>query len=487
MNSHSPATVGGRRWTLVKLTAVTAVLATTLIACGTDVELAGQQVDDKVPFLGQIEDQWRNDIATTTVSTSDGAHCWLARQKDGKEFDRKAFCGPVRHLGAEQPGVWDVYAFEASVSGDDVSISDIAIDNVGAAFPADRKAYRGDGAEVPKNADQLAAPKPPPVAKGFATKVQPDHSPKILDATRPANGRIIAPGLELTVSEVGRIDQLGGFGDDGIVGPADGEELRAITFAVKNTSESDWDRTTTNTTPIFSIGTPSGKKFLDLSGDNAAGKSLPTESITVVASVPTDQDSQLTVGVAGLDQTISMKTGDRTSKTAAAYYKSTTNVGLGKQFPSQTVTVSEFQAQHTATFTSADVVPFVADRGWAKQGKVWLKLNYSNATFATVGDRKWWWAAPAFQASKSLVLTDDKGHQLPFTGTLPVSVDGYSGGTGEIVAEIPETAKSVRAIYAPAGTFATEAWIPSGEGGPAVRSGSFQFKAFTFTVAIPQG
>ena len=53
MYSHSPATAGGRRWTLTKLAAATAVLATTLVGCGTEVELDGQHVNDKVPFLAQ--------------------------------------------------------------------------------------------------------------------------------------------------------------------------------------------------------------------------------------------------------------------------------------------------------------------------------------------------------------------------------------------------------------------------------------------------
>jgi hypothetical protein len=54
---------------------------------------------------------------------------------------------------------------------------------MGTSFPANRRAYRADGADLPKNADQLAAPKA---------------------------GKIIAPSLQVTVTDVGHVDTIAG-------------------------------------------------------------------------------------------------------------------------------------------------------------------------------------------------------------------------------------------------------------------------------------
>jgi hypothetical protein len=102
------------------------------------------------------------------------------RDKDTDEFDRTAFCGPVRHLEKPDAGVWDSYSFDATVSDKSVTVDNIGLKEMGTSFPASRRAYRADRADLPY-ADQLAAPKA---------------------------GKIIAPNLQVT--DVGHVDTIAG-------------------------------------------------------------------------------------------------------------------------------------------------------------------------------------------------------------------------------------------------------------------------------------
>lgn len=469
--------VAARVGTAALLTAA----AVTLAACSPAIQLDGHEVDSKVPFLSQIEDQWRNDLGAGTVSTADGAHCWLARSEKTKEFDRQAFCGPVRHLETPDAGVWDVYSFEATVSGESVTVDAIALKDTAAKFPSDRQPYRPDGAEIPANADQLAAPKAPPLDRGHVSRAGAEQNIEVKDRAKPKDGRLIAPNLEVAVTEVGRVDTI--TTDSGIMGPAEGEELRTITVSLK--PEATWSSgQKIDTTPAFSVQTAAGKKALELTGEGFGSGTLPKDPVTIVAGVPVGQDAQLVVGVAGVDQTLSIRTGERTSKTAAAYYRSSNTVVLNKQYAPALVVNGDFEVRHGFTVERADIVPFTQATGWAKPGKLWLQLNVRDVVFGTTGSKKWQYNTPVVDVSKSIVFTDDRGQRIPYDGALPMVEDSYLTERTMAV-EIPERTRSIRVDYAPNGTFSVNQFgFEIKDTKP--KNGVYKFPRLAFTVTIPQ-
>ncbi|MFD7161743.1 hypothetical protein ACFV9C_44660 [Kribbella sp. NPDC059898] len=465
----------------------------TLAACSPSLKLEGHEVDSKAPWLQQIDDQWRNDLGRGTASTGEKSGCWLARDDSG-EFDRVAFCGPVRHLEKPDAGVWDAYSFDATVSDNkSLSVENIGLKEMGAKFPDNRKAYRPSGGDLPKNADELAAPKAPPLPSGYVKRLSSENTIELKDRAAPKNGKIIGPNLELTVTDVGRVDTVGGE-SQGMMGPADGEELRAIVLTVKSDGTSSTSSSTINTTPVFSIQTPKGRKTIDLTDETFGGRALPDGPITILAGVPKGQDAQLVVGIAGVDQTVSLRTGDRTSTVAAGYYRSSTTVALNKQFLTTQITNGNFGVRHGVTFAKADIVPFIPTSGWAKPGKSWLQLSCTNVDMDKTADYRY--NDPVIDPAKSITFTDDKGAKIPYTGKdLPCAIQDEYMTDQTLTLEIPDSAKSIRVNYAPTGTFSANKYgqkqpktqfdfLGTSEVNP--KKGSFAFKPLVFTIAIPQ-
>jgi hypothetical protein len=454
--------------------AVTMSLAT---ACSAELKLDGRDVAGDAPFLQQIEEKWRNAIGKSEVAVADGSHCWLARTKESKEFDRQAFCGPVRHLGAGDDGVWDVWSFDADVAEDGtVTMTDAAPKAVGADFPAEREAFRPDGAKIPADASALAAPKPPPVPKGFLDQVE---GVQIRDPKKPsaATGRLVTPEVELTVAAAGGVDTLPGDGRVALRGPAEGEQLRALSFVLTARDvKRDLSR---NVAPTYAVQVGSVRKPIVIPIE--AGPDEEPARVTLVAGVPKGQDAQLVMTVAGVEQTMSITTGERTSKTVPAYYRSSTEVVLNKQYGPARVTIGRFGIEHKVRFTRVEVLPYVWYAGWAKPGTVWLQFHYEdfNLRKTTTID---YYEDPVFSGEKSLSLTDDQGRKYPYNAKgLPV-LEEYGGGASFAMA-VSDTAKSVTLTYAPTGTFEPDpSWVHQAK----PQRGAIAFKPLTVPIALPQ-
>lgn len=213
-----------RRWIGVVVGVL--VAGTTLAGCGDPgVKFQGHELSADVSFVDDIEQRFHDDNEHGTVSVGDGAHCWLLRSKDTGEIDQLAACGPVRHLGAKEGGVWDLYKFTGALDGKTLTVSDIAADKTGQTLPGDRDPYRGDEAKIPANADAVAAPAPPAARPGMAAVV--DDVPLDNPAT-PDKGRLILPGATVEAIEVGELKAVPGDEQSPLYGPAEGEEFRAI-------------------------------------------------------------------------------------------------------------------------------------------------------------------------------------------------------------------------------------------------------------------
>lgn len=458
--------MNGRR---IGVVAAGVVAVTVLAGCGGGVKYAGSKVDSEVTFVDQIEQRFREDADRSRANIGTGAHCWLLKDKDSGELDSVAACGPVRHLGVAEGGVWDLYRFNGSVDGKQVEIDGVTLDKTAAELPRDREPYRGDDAKIPERADVLAPPDAPP-AKAAMARIVPDA--KVENVAKPPKSQLILPGATVQATEVGEVRFLPGDEQSPLYRAADGEEFRAV--KVKIAADPDAPKGSVGTAPAYVVKAGSQQTAIDLGKDPKA-----TDGETVVVSVPRGQDADLVVTVAGVGQSLSVRTGDRTSTTAAAYYRQNTKVSVNKQFPSQHVTVGQFQLGHQITFTDATVSPFDSDKGWAPAGKVWLELGFSGAGTDTIGGARgvYGWTA---NTTGQLTVTDDKRRRIPVT--VPASLTGEGEPDGVIAVQLAEDAQWIDVSYGPLGRFAQKKAIYRLK--PA--SGSYAFKRIGFRVTVPQ-
>ncbi|WP_152361929.1 hypothetical protein [Microlunatus speluncae] len=454
--------------------------AVALTACGTTVRVNGAQVDSKVPFLTMLESAWLNTSATDKYSQRAAeTHCWLLREPDSGTLQPKALCGPIRHLRDDgKPGVFDEVEFTPQLVGDQevtVDPDSIELGATGVEPPADLELYRPDGAK-PVAADQVPQPAAPKAEPGVVAR---GDDGQIAMAGSPKAGTILAPGHKVSVTRFGPVDRLYAEGEIPFYGPADNEEFRALTITIEPQEFSDRYTDTSATYSIRSEGrTTDLKTFFEIDGGWGNQKA---DTKTIIVSVPKGKDAELVVGVGGLDQTISVRTGERTSTIAAANYRDKTEFGINKQFATQTVKEGTFRFQHGVTFTKAALTAFDGDKGWAPAGQMWLKLYWDNRTSQKTGDHGFMYEDPTFDLAKTLQITDADGKPAKIISGVPVS-ENYSNEPSVLV-QLPETAKGIKVSYAPQGTFAADEYGAQDKSVDP-KSGSFAFEPLTFEVTF---
>lgn len=461
---------------------VVAVLAlTTLTACGTTVRVNGAQVDSKVPFITVLEQAWRDGPATEKYAQpAQQTSCWLLRDPDSGALQPRALCGPIRHLrDLGKPGVFDELEFEPRLVGkDEVAVDPDSIEfgATGVEPPEDFELYHPDGTE-PVAPDQVPEPSAPKAEAGLVA--QGDDA-QIAAAGSPKDGVIRVPGHKVSVTRFGAVPRLPAEGEVPFYVPADNEEFLAVTVTIE---PQEYDRGSVDTTAAYAIRSQ-GKTtdlapFFELKGDWGTQRA---DTKTIVVSVPKGQDAELVVGVAGLDQTISMRTGERTSTVAAADYRSRTTFGVNQQFATQKVKEGDFAYQHGVTFTEARVAAFDPSQGWAPAGQMWLYLAWDNKTAQRSGDDDYYFEDPTFDQDKSMQLADGDGKPVKIISGIPVTESSWSSSSA-VLAQVPETTKAIKVTYAPSGTFAANSYgAETKDLSP--KSGSFAFEPLVFDVDL---
>lgn len=375
--------------------AVTVVLGLSAGCGGEPVKFAGESVEEPEAFLSTIERTWRSDIAQDRVTKHKDARCYFSTPADGdsETIEQIVYCGPIRHYteksaseaaddakeareagdGADDegpepgdagPGSWDTYLFQATSSdpgsdNSDFQLIDPRPELWGTEVTTGMKLFRPDGEEPPADASKLAAPKPPPVDDGY---VEVTDEVDIKQAKQPRHARIVTPRTTVTVSQFGTTDQV--ETDEGRRGPATGErfvvaklDLTDGRFAERyQNAWGDEDLINADVTYAHQVG--DDRKRLDLSSQYAASE---TQTATIVASVPRKSDPQLLVSAAGKDQTISLTTAKRTSKTAEAFYQASSETGVSRQYATRTFkqgdVTSIFEVPDDATTFSVTYKP----------------------------------------------------------------------------------------------------------------------------------
>lgn len=458
------------------------VVAVGLAGCSGEVKLNGEKIDKEVPFLSTIEDGWSATMASDPYSTKAAeTHCWLLRSKDGGALEQRALCGPIRHLSSDGDGIFDAVTFVATGTGDAVSVDPESVmpAEAGVTPPATAELYRPDGAE-PSDAD-LPAPEAPKAGAGMVQKIDSAD----IDSPQQAAGKgLITPAGTVQITKLGKIEHLTGEGEAPYFDPAAGEEFVAfvMTWKWEQQTTSYWgaDSGSVDTTPALSV--VNGKKVTNLDtmmeggDDDSTGTSSGQQnsgSLAFVVSTPTGEDPQLQVGVAGVDQTMSIRTGERTSKTAEAYYTGKTSVGVQKQFPQTDITKGDFEVSYGITFTEAERTPFDKDKGWASQGKSFIALDWTSQNWQYDGNMY----DPNLDTKASLVAKVQGGGDATVVTGNPLDNTDTSEGT--LVLEVPEDATKVDVTFQPHGTFAA-----GGIFGDVMspKAGKFSFKKLDFTI-----
>jgi hypothetical protein len=165
----------------------------------------------------------------------------------------------------------------------------------------------------------------------------------------------------------------------------------------------------------------------------------------------------LVVSYEGLDQSLSIVTGERTSKTASAYYRTTTSVDMNKQYGPRTAVNGDFSILHGVRFTEAEVTPYVEDLGWAKSGMVWLVLGHEDFALTKQGQNNGFYELPAFHPAKSVQVTDAAGRRYGLPRELSETSESFTGTFYDTFAvQIPETTRAVTFTYKPYVSFVAD-------------------------------
>lgn len=277
----------------------------------------------------------------------------------------------------------------------------------------------------------------------------------------------------MSITRLGVVPTVTGAGDAPFHVPADNEEFLAATVTIEPQEDRKGSVDVTTAYSLRSEG-----KTTDLApyftGEQESTSEEQPRTATLVASVPKGKDAEIVVGVAGLDQTLSLRTGKRTSTTAAGLYREKTTIGINKRFANQTIKNGDFEYQLGVTFTEARLSPFHQDKGWAPDGQLWLQLGWGSLAVGGAGEILDPYESPTFDQDKSLQLTDEKGTAIKVISGAPAVGDTSYSADKAALALIPETTETIKVNYAPQGTFAINTTYASKSTAP--KNGSFAFK-----------
>ncbi|GAB3762666.1 hypothetical protein [Microlunatus parietis] len=450
-----------------------AVLSSLLVACGTTVRVDGAKVDSNVPYLSVLEQAWRDGSASDKYAQlAKETHCWLLRDPSTEALQPRALCGPIRHLSDEgAPGVFDELRFEPKLEGDgqvSVDASTISVGQTGIEPPGGVELYRPDG-KAPLAADQVPMPEAPRADRGV---VALGDDELLAGGGVPAKNNVIyTPSEDVKVVKFGRVPRLQGGGDAPYYDPAENEEFLAITVEIDRQDGGD---ETIESSRSYSVRVDGKIKSITENVRDAS-------QATIVASVPIGKDAELIAGVAGLDQTISFRTGERTSKTAAGWYREKSEFDLNKSFDDR-VKVGQFECRHRVTFVGMEISAYDRLEGWAPDGQMWVYLDWVDRLTET--------EPQVTQAG----LYQYKDAKIAATGSVAVTVDGRAAGKvvkgepasegwnireGRVLLQVPDSAKEIEITYGPKGTFQARSYTD-----PSPRNGSFSFTPITFGLSL---
>ncbi|MBX9246694.1 hypothetical protein ICW40_18045, partial [Actinotalea ferrariae] len=359
--------------------------------------------------------------ARTAGAAVDEPRCWAAAREATRAgatvliSDGRVLCGPVLLMESGPDEIWAGYPVSFS-AGDTIVEARMGDPSIGdltgtQALAAGLVLHRPDGAEAPADAGDLEPPDADPVASGTALILE--ALPEDLELAEPDDGRLITPAVNLRITGLGRVDEVGS-GAGAIVAPP-GEELVVATFAVTRPDDAP---SVDGTATVVAGG---ARIAVDGWSDLRDGGSL-------VVSVPESAgDVQLDVLFEERSQRISLVTGDREPGAPAALYRGTTSTGVGAPFSVAVALPAGAPVEASGAVAELTLGAWDPGAGWAAAGRAYLRVSIDDWQLVEPCCD-----VPDLEATPRWVLVLPDGSEVASTGEPPSSQEA------DLVFVVPE-------------------------------------------------
>ena len=409
--------------------------------------------------LSAIESQWLSGLASEdNLERGEGARCYFLTDGKGEnllvetseeDLVAKVGCGPVRRLGVAEGHVWDSHQVQVSPSGDDTVGFGAFDDDERGQMLTGVQFWRPDGETPSDNASELAAPPAPAAEPGLVQVLE--AAPDSADITAINGQRLITPAGSYAITGVGKspLTTLAQADPEtgGIVAPAPGEEFAVVRLRLGAAYPYPADEgfsfsqpeTADTTTQVYLVADGKRREVKDLApgGSSTFGSAPAEERETVlVAAVPQGAKKlELVTRTLGVEQSLDLMTGRRTSTTAAGFYRADAIQDAGSSLPTVTKKLGSYrEVTSSARFDKVVFTAWDKRKGWAPKGKAWLELTYTGDLMPNASGYEARWRKNSFVANAD-------GSNAPY--------DGEAGPSNTLVWTVPADSKTVAFSIAP--------------------------------------
>jgi len=400
-------------------------------------------------FLTATESAWHRQVdGESNKNLSADARCYFVTGADSNKSLGTVACGPVRRLGSAERQVWDVVRVETTgADKPGLEIPDEEPWKESQVRPDSSGFWRPDDKKSTDDADALAAPPAPPAPAGL-TEVS-DKS-QILQL-KPAGDKLIVPDGTLTLKGIATPDTIGSSTE--VRAPASGEKFVVAVFGTAPTTDPLTGRgafdpgNTEVAATKWTVTVGDQQRPVDVLSDVAGSAVVPQR--TLIVSVPKDTSEVLLTATNGpITQALSLTTGKRTSKTAAAYYRTATMATLNKSVPTKSLNLgSSWWSKFSYSLGRAALTPWDPQQGWAPDGQAWVRVEVRSTL------------------EYSFVQYDKKWAEPMLTATVDGISAGRSAGVNSLDADViaiavPAGAKTVQLKTEPRLNFTSNSFSP---------------------------
>lgn len=456
----------------------------------------GETVENAQSFLTEATQQWQETIPEENVEVSDSAGCFFAVDEEDAVTGDIA-CGGVRTTTAEDGEVWDLGEFEVRENSEN-EMNARAIDDWisqmerGVQRPA-AALVDAEGESAPQAIDEIPAPPMPQLDSGLTLSaaalpedlVQPDDD----QVTPDAEGEIITPAGSVQLESVATLETIpvqtpdsdtgdnGAVDDDGAVeegdpfggtqdgdsdldtddgevivdlqgephAPADGENFLVLeyTFTPEDNSDDGWMTEENDYSASLALNDGGAQQTL-AHFDASGGYSGSEEDAGQLLVSVSEDDANLVVSASGLDQELSLPSGERADNDVArGYYRDVTEQDENHEFDiaDQTVTLNdnEYDTSLYLNLQQAGLTAFTEEGGgdgWAEPDMAWLLLEFDAVLEADS------WRPQFLEYSPSIEVTDESGETHSASRTEDISRASWNESY-QIAVQVPADAENL--------------------------------------------
>lgn len=447
------------------------------------VDTAHGRLGDPAGALAAVQKRWQDALPDGKfVTQAKDAGCFFELDAKGRYAGTVA-CGGARIVGSGSGQTWWEWSAPASTSSEpSIDAREAQPQHIQIARPKD-KLVDGEGHGPAASLDTLPAPALAPAQPGLVISDFADDADRVADVSTIKPGDANDVYLPSGVFHIDRLAELPSIsqsldgGDDSsddsgddvsddsgadagdgsafdwsyldhVVGPAQGEQLTAVTWSFEpyDNGASDMPETTV----VVKRGDTTLADFAELDGEEDSGT-------TLISAAP---DTQLVFSTAGVNETVDVQTGKATLNAGSAAFKQPgwykpLDMSVTAQSPTMSTKIEgegvyQWQASREVDLDWSALTPYLPEDwgdaghlGWASAGKAWLVLAV-DADDSAVSD-----VGGTTSADISTEKVTD-AWTLTIDGTAtPVSVSApTNGGTYYLAVEVPSTTRSVTAAVA---------------------------------------